>query len=113
MKKTLRNYRAALIALALLTLAFTFAAVAQDAPPAGVAVVVPDSATVPTNSVPAKTGIVNWAQTNWQGVVAAFMALIIAARLIVKLTPTPKDDSALEKLVNLLKHVGLHVDPKK
>jgi hypothetical protein len=37
--------------------------------------------------------------------------LVIAARVIVKLTPTPKDDSALNAVVNVLKHVGLHIAP--
>jgi hypothetical protein len=42
-------------------------------------------------------------------VVAILGGLIIAARVIVKLTPTPADDSALEKVVNVLKHIGLHI----
>jgi len=36
-----------------------------------------------------------------------------AARIIVKLTPTPKDDSILEKFISLLRHVGLNVTDKK
>lgn len=39
--------------------------------------------------------------------------LVISARVIVKLTPTPADDSALEKVVGFLKHIGLHIDSKK
>ena len=45
----------------------------------------------------------------WSGLIAAIGAVIIAARLIVKLTPTPADDTALEKVINFLKHVGLNV----
>ncbi len=41
--------------------------------------------------------------------IALLGGVIISARVIVKLTPTPKDDSALEKVVGVLKHVGLHI----
>jgi hypothetical protein len=34
---------------------------------------------------------------------------MIAARIIVKLTPTPKDDTALAKVVDVLKALGLHL----
>ena len=51
----------------------------------------------------------NWITANWEAVVAAVGAIVIAARIIVKLTPTPKDDSVLEKIVNFLKTLGLHI----
>lgn len=51
----------------------------------------------------------NWITSNWTEIVAAVGAIVIAARVVVKLTPTPKDDSVLEKIVNLLKSVGLHI----
>jgi len=51
----------------------------------------------------------NWITSNWTEIVAALGAIVIAARVVVKLTPTPKDDSALEKIVNLLKSAGLHI----
>ena len=50
-----------------------------------------------------------WITSNWEAVVAASGAVVIAARLIVKLTPTPADDSVLEKFVNFLKTLGLHI----
>jgi len=50
-----------------------------------------------------------WIIEHWRDVVTAIMAVVIAARVIVKLTPTPKDDTVLEKVVEFLKHVGLHV----
>jgi hypothetical protein len=53
--------------------------------------------------------MITWITSNWQEIVAAAGGIIIAARVIVKLTPTPKDDSVLEKIVNFLKGVGLHI----
>jgi len=53
--------------------------------------------------------IVNWITQNWQELVAALGGIVLAARIIVKLTPTPKDDTVLEKVVNFFKHIGLHV----
>ena len=51
----------------------------------------------------------NWITSNWTDIVAAVGAVAIAARVAVKLTPTPSDDSALEKVVNFLKTLGLHI----
>lgn len=45
----------------------------------------------------------------WVKIIAALAAIMIAARAIVKLTPTPKDDTLLQKVVEFLKHVGLHI----
>jgi hypothetical protein len=42
-------------------------------------------------------------------IIACLGGAIISARVIVKLTPTPKDDSALEKIIGVLKHIGLHI----
>ena len=36
-------------------------------------------------------------------------AVVVLARIIVKLTPTPRDDSIVEKVVSVLKTVGLHI----
>jgi DUF1009 family protein len=57
--------------------------------------------------------IVNWVTSNWEAVIALAGGVVILARVIVKLTPTPADDSVLEKVVNFLKGVGLHIDDKK
>jgi len=46
-------------------------------------------------------------------IVAIAGAVVILARIIVMLTPTPADDSILEKVVGFLKAVGLHIDEKK
>jgi hypothetical protein len=40
-------------------------------------------------------------------VVAIAGAVVMTARLIVKLTPTPKDDTFLDKVVTFLTHLGL------
>jgi len=52
----------------------------------------------------------NWLTQNWTEIVAAVGGIVLAARIIVKLTPTPADDSILEKIVNFLKGVGLKID---
>lgn len=51
----------------------------------------------------------NWITSNWTEVVAAAGGIVLAARIIVKLTPTPADDSILEKVVAFLKTVGLNI----
>ena len=50
---------------------------------------------------------------NHQSIIEALAGLVIAARVIVKLTPTPKDDSALNYVVGFFKHLGLHIDSSK
>lgn len=57
--------------------------------------------------------MITFLTTNWVQIVSATTAVIIAARLVVKLTPTPKDDSTLEAIISVLKHVGLHIDDQK
>jgi len=52
----------------------------------------------------------NWITVNWTQIVAAVGGIVLASRILVKLTPTPKDDSALEKVVNFLKALGLKID---
>ena len=51
----------------------------------------------------------NWITSNWTDVVAAVGGIVLAARIVVKLTPTPADDSILEKVVAFLKTVGLNI----
>lgn len=51
----------------------------------------------------------NWLLNNWQEIVNAMAAVMIVARIAVKLTPTPADDSALSKVVDVLKALGLHL----
>lgn len=40
-------------------------------------------------------------------IMAYLVAIVLGARVIVKLTPTPKDDTVLEAIVQFLKHLGL------
>ena len=42
----------------------------------------------------------------WGGVIAA---VVFIARIVVKLTPTPADDTWLQTIVDLLKHIGLQI----
>jgi hypothetical protein len=51
----------------------------------------------------------NWITANWTEIVAALGGIVLAARIIVKMTPTPADDTALERVVNFLKTLGLHI----
>jgi len=57
--------------------------------------------------------IISWTTENFGSIVAVAGAVVILARVIVKLTPTPTDDSVLEKIVAFLKTIGLHIDDKK
>jgi DUF1009 family protein len=52
----------------------------------------------------------NWITENFANIMAVVGAVIVLARIVVKLTPTPQDDSVLEKIVNFLKALGLHID---
>jgi len=54
----------------------------------------------------------NWITENFANIMAVVGAVVVLARVIVKLTPTPADDGVLEKIVSFLKTVGLHIDDK-
>ena len=50
-----------------------------------------------------------WIQTNWAQIVEAYLLLIGAASIIVKLTPTLKDDDALKGIIKFLgKYIALN-----
>jgi hypothetical protein len=51
----------------------------------------------------------NWITENFANIMAVVGAVVVLARIIVKLTPTPADDSILEKVVKFLKAVGLQI----
>lgn len=54
--------------------------------------------------------MINYIIQNWHDIVGIAGAVVIGARLVVKLTPTPKDDSILDRVVGVLKQLGLHLD---
>ena len=54
----------------------------------------------------------NWITENFANIMAVVGAIIVVARIIVKLTPTPADDTVLEKIVSFLKAIGLHINDK-
>jgi len=51
----------------------------------------------------------NWIIEHYTQIAAIAFGVVALARIIVKLTPTPEDDSVLEKIIDALKHIGLHV----
>lgn len=65
---------------------------------------------VAPGSVPAaaaQVGWLAWILANLQQIMPVVVAVVFLARLIVKLTPTPKDDSVLASIIIFLSHVGL------
>lgn len=48
------------------------------------------------------TGIIGWVKINWQSVLEIIGAVVSLATIIVKLTPTPKDDNFLSSVINFL-----------
>ncbi len=58
------------------------------------------------------TDLINFVKTHIDELAAIFGAAVALASLVVKLTPTTKDDELLGKLVKLLDHLSI-VNPKK
>ena len=54
--------------------------------------------------------MINWLTTNWSQISSVLVTVIILARLVVKLLPNPKAGTTLEHFVDILKHLGLHID---
>ena len=55
--------------------------------------------------------VIKWFQANWMQIAQAIAAIIGAASIIVKLTPTLKDDTILLKIVKFLgKYIALNVN---
>lgn len=55
--------------------------------------------------------VLDFVVNNWTDILAIISEIIAAASLIVKLTPTPKDDQVLVKVINVLNVLALN--PKK
>jgi len=56
--------------------------------------------------------MIEWIQTNWLELFAAVTGVVTVASIIVKLTPTPKDDAILAKVIAFLKVIGLQKKDK-
>lgn len=53
------------------------------------------------------TQIITWCSENWQGVLAVIGGAVTLATAVVKLTPTPKDDAVLAKIIGVLSALSL------
>lgn len=51
--------------------------------------------------------MISWLQANWKDVLAIIGGVVTVASIIVKLTPTPKDDNVLEKIIKILAALSL------
>jgi hypothetical protein len=49
----------------------------------------------------------------WLKILSIAGTVVLVARVIVKITPTPKDDSVLDSVIGFLKHLGLSTPPDK
>lgn len=50
---------------------------------------------------------INWCSENWQNVLAVLGGAVALATAVVKLTPTPKDDAVLAKIISVLAALSL------
>lgn len=48
------------------------------------------------------TELIMWIKTNWESVLAIIGGIVSVATIIVKLTPTQKDDNALATIIRIL-----------
>jgi hypothetical protein len=52
--------------------------------------------------------IINWFLAYGKMIIDAIAYLVLAASIIVKLTPNPEDDTALANIIDLLKKLALY-----
>ena len=53
--------------------------------------------------------IINWVKANWVDIVAIYTGLVTVASIIVKMTPTLKDDNILLNIIKFLsKYIALN-----
>jgi hypothetical protein len=52
----------------------------------------------------------NWITENFANIMAVVGAVIVLARVIVKLTPSNIDNLWLDRAISVLKTLGLHID---
>lgn len=53
------------------------------------------------------TQLINWCTQHWQDVLAIIGGVVSVATIIVKLTPTQKDDAVLGKIIAVLPALSL------
>lgn len=56
--------------------------------------------------------LINWVTANWDSVLGIVTAIVTVASLVVKLTPTPKDDAVLAKILAVFKLLALNKEKK-
>ena len=49
----------------------------------------------------------NWIMSNWKDILAIIGGVVTVASIIVKLTPTQKDDNVLAKVISILAALSL------
>lgn len=54
-----------------------------------------------------------WIQENWEILVSIVTGVVTVASLIVKLTPTPKDDDFVAKIMTIINALALNKPLKK
>jgi len=58
------------------------------------------------------TNIITWVTTNWEHLALIVTSMVTVASLIVKLTPTTKDDTVLAAIVKVLTAISLNKESK-
>ena len=49
----------------------------------------------------------DWIMQHWKDILAIIGGIVTVASIVVKLTPTPKDDGILKKIITILAALGL------
>lgn len=52
----------------------------------------------------------NWITENFTNIMAIVGAVIVLARVVVKITPSNTDNIWLDRAISVLKTLGLHID---
>ena len=52
--------------------------------------------------------MIEFITTNWSDIALAITSLIGTASVIVRITPTPKDNAILEKIIKVVGAIGLN-----
>jgi len=60
------------------------------------------------------SGIIGWITSNWDNIISLYLQIVGAASIIVKLTPTLKDDDVLKGVIRFVgKYLALNTDKGK